>query len=670
MILDSGNLVLYDQANQTVWQSFDSPTDTLLVGQSFSASASVTMFSWHNSENWMPSRYSLAFTHSYLNASWQWTCQTWSPTVGPGYWYYASPFSSVVLTSETNFLGTSNDSTWNKTIIGESTNAVQNNRLLRITFDVDGNLRMYSWLPGSSNTWYIEWQAMTDTCQIFNFCGPYSICNNSQCSCPPGFQYIDATQPSQGCARMIPMSLCNSSSPHGNLIMNSVDSLDYPNAGDYLVLFSKPLDACIQTCLDSCFCLGFALSQQDANGTYTCWFKKEVLLNGHINNGRIFYMRIVETPRKQIGPFIHLKLMLVSAILGSTNFILGMVSCILGTTFAFQKCRVYRMKRLEAKWKLARGLPLRFSYEDIQVATNNFDEEIGKEDHTLVFKGEIGNLVTVLVKQLDNLNHEQDKEFIDDVDTIGRIHHFNLVHLHGYCTSEYHKFLVHEYLEYSPLDKLLFHHKKAQIPQLEWRSRFKIALEIARGLAHLHEAQDRCIIHYDIRAEIILIDSNLSAKISNLEISRISNREHTRPTTSDKINVSSYYLAPEWSTYDQHVSITAKVDVYSFGMVLLELVSGRRNVKCFTSVDEFEEDWYFPLWAYPKLHSEAYLEVVDPLLGGIVNSKEVKTALTVAFWCINEEPDVRPSMSEVVQLLEGHISPKFPVPQPIPLAFS
>lgn len=669
-MLDSGNLVLYDKNNQKVWQSFDTPTNTLLVGQKYLASANITMFAWQKNGNWMPSRYSLAFRQFYISTSWESPYQTWSSSVGPSYWNYTIPLLSIVLTVDAKLLGASNDSTssTNSSLGVASNYAGGNTRLLRATFDDDGNWRMYSWLLGSSKEWVVEWEAITNICHIFYICGPFSICDDAQCMCPPGFQYVDETNPFQGCARMNPIPLCNNSNAYGNVIMNPVDSIDFPDAGDYVTFFNQPISACTQTCLSTCSCLGFSLSPQNANGTYTCWFKKDVLLNGQINNNnnndnRVFYMRIAEATQRGDGLSPSQKLLIVSTTLSLNTIFLGVFSCTLGGILACQKLKHLRVRRLEAKWQIARGHLIRFSYKDIQVATSNFAHEIGKGGYGSVFKGNIGGLATVAVKRLDNLTPEQEKGFVNEVDIIGKIHHVNLVHLLGYCASGHHRLLVYEYLKNSSLDKLLFHHTKYPIPPLEWRTRFKIALETARGLTYLHEeVREQRIIHCDVKPENILLDFMLSAKVADFGISRIMNREQTCTTTT-KVRGTFGYLAPEWTS--NHVPITTKTDVYSFGMVLLELVSGRRNVKCSTHcMDQLEEDWYFPLWAYPKVETEAFLEVVDPLLDGLVDAKEVKRALIVAFWCINDKPDVRPSMSKVVQLLEGHIALELPVPRP------
>lgn len=220
-------------------------------------------------------------------------------------------------------------------------------------------------------------------------------------------------------------------------------------------------------------------------------------------------------------------------------------------------------------------------------------------------------------------------------------------------------------------------------PILEWRSRFRIAIETARGLAYLHEGvRDQRIIHCDIKPENILLDTKMSAKVADFGLSRIMRREQTRTMTMN-LRGTCGYMAPEWTS--PHTPITVKIDVYSYGMVLLEIVSGRRNLKtsrilddlddddddpeaAVANVHDVEPDFYYPQWAFEKLDGSEtdtlVLELVDPSLTGLVDTKEVRRALLVAFWCIHHKPEHRPTMSKVVQMLEGDIPIQQPVPRP------
>jgi serine/threonine protein kinase len=251
-----------------------------------------------------------------------------------------------------------------------------------------------------------------------------------------------------------------------------------------------------------------------------------------------------------------------------------------------------------------------------------------------------------------------EKEFSNEVDSIGQIHHVHLVSLLGYCAEANHRLLVYEYVKTGSLDRALFQSEKRGTLVLEWRPRFSIAVQTARGLAYLQDDCNQQIIHCDVKPENILLDHLFNVKVADFGISRIMKRGQTRIVTM-QISGTRGYLAPEWMS-DQ-LMISNKVDVFSYGMVLLEIISGRRNL---LMGKVGSPDMYFPSWAFPKIETEEFMDVVDPALTGIVDPDEVWRALQVAFWCINGSPHMRPAMSEVVQMLQGRAPIDLPVPKP------
>ncbi|KAJ7299593.1 hypothetical protein O6H91_Y199700 [Diphasiastrum complanatum] len=292
-----------------------------------------------------------------------------------------------------------------------------------------------------------------------------------------------------------------------------------------------------------------------------------------------------------------------------------------------------RNMAIETKFESLRSSPvLSFTYKELKAATNNFREEIGRGGFGSVFKGEVGRVKhAVAVKRLQKLNPAGEKGFIAEVMTIGSVHHVNLVTLFGYCAEGSHRLLVYEYVEQGSLDKFLF---RRDTPVLEWRIRFQIVVEIARALMYLHEdCRNYKIIHRDIKPQNILLDNSFHVKLADFGLAKLMNREHTPP----------------------------KIDVFSYGMVLLEIVGGRRN-----SIYNFPETPadYFPAWAMEKMESGAYAEIVDASLGADFDMSQVKLLIQIAFWCINERPEVRPSMGMALRMLEGLVPVDQPVPRP------
>lgn len=670
ILLDTGNLILRNGIrNKVVWQSFDSPTDTLLPGQQLTASANLTLFAWRSPTDWTKSLYWLGWGPNTLRASWE-SPYRWAPYSAKDYWDSGTAISSATLTSDGVFRGVPLDtSNGSLGIIGTSSDAgASRNSLRRVSLDFDGNLRMYTWTVGSSIDWSVTWQAVSDNCTVFGICGPYSICSDGQCLCPEGFQYVDPTEPTLGCKHVVPISFCNYTNHPVVTDYMFVESVDFPFGGDFMYRENLGVSVCKALCDNTCSCVGFTASSP-TSGNSACWLKNEVLLNGYQppagTSDKDTYIKLARVQHPGNGCSSKENLIMINTTMSATVCVLGVFSMVSGSLVICQKLRNSHMKKLERKWVSARGHVISFSYKDIRLATRNFTVEIGRGGYGSVFKGEVGGLAVVAVKRLDRMTPSRETEFVNEVNIVGTIHHINLVHLHGYCASGDQRLLVYEYMKNSSLDRLLFHSgEPGRGPLLEWRSRFQIAIGTARGLAYLHDGvRDKRIIHCDIKPENILLDSLLSAKVADFGLLRILHREQTRTMTMH-IRGTTGYLAPEWTS--NHVPISAKLDVYSFGMVLLEIISGRRNLKPTATINNtvLDDDWYFPLWAFPKLEMGVFLEVVDPLLRGIVDGPEVQRALQVAFWCINEKPDVRPSMAKVVQLLEGTIPIELPIPRP------
>jgi len=231
-----------------------------------------------------------------------------------------------------------------------------------------------------------------------------------------------------------------------------------------------------------------------------------------------------------------------------------------------------------------------------------------------------------------------------EVATISSTHHLNLVRLIGFCSEGRHRLLVYEFMKNSSLDTFLFASPE-QSRMLDWDKRFGIALGTARGVTYLHEECRDCIVHCDIKPENILLDDNFNAKVSDFGLSKlITNRGHQKRTLTS-VEGTRGYLAPEWLA---NLPITTKSDVYSYGMVLLEIIGGTRNFN--TKASRRKK---FSVWAYEESERGNILNIADEKLGGDINIDQVKRALQVSFWCIQEQPSQRPTMGKVVQMLEG-----------------
>jgi serine/threonine protein kinase len=690
-MLDTGNLVLLNGSNSIVWQSFDSPTDTLLPNQTYSVKNNVTMYGWQKTGVWTPSNYSLGWGGwSVVNVTYQsprglgLLSLAWTTPDNRNLWYnystetltFWSPrtdYSLTVLSEDGELRGLNSSGKYE--VVANSTDMGSQGRLRRLTLDVDGNWRMYSWFPGSSTQWSVVWTAVSDSCDVMGFCGPFAICESGVCLCPAGFKFINATDTSQGCERIDPLaSSCVGNATDGQGFPDTLmkmTGIDYPYGGDYQFFSSVSTDYCVQQCINNCLCQAAAASNPQSNGNISCYHKKFTLVNGRLSSSTTTYIRVGHhTDHSGLSP--RTKLLIVVSTMGPFAFIVGMISCLLGCSFLRKEIRVSQHERLEKKRRSRHGAVVVFTYAEIRLMTEDFKEEIGNGGCGTVFRGEIlgkSDKEIVAVKRLKKLDAGE-KDFVNEMGTIGCIHHVNLVHLVGYCAEGKHRILVYEYMERLSLDKSLFLRENAKLPVLEWRARFRIAVETAKALAYLHNAvREQRIIHCDIKPENILLDSTCTAKVADFGLSRILGPEKTRTVTM-QVRGTLGYLAPELVS---NQTITPKVDVYSFGMVLLEIVGGRRNLKVAPAAgddtgDTDDPERYYPAWAFSKLQEpdseSAILEVLDPLLTGIADIAEVQRCLQVAIWCINDRPSVRPPMNKVVHMLEGYATIDLPVPRP------
>ncbi|KAL9236862.1 hypothetical protein vseg_011484 [Gypsophila vaccaria] len=295
-----------------------------------------------------------------------------------------------------------------------------------------------------------------------------------------------------------------------------------------------------------------------------------------------------------------------------------------------------------------------YTLKQIKTATNNFDptNKIGEGGFGPVYKGFLSNGTPIAVKQLSSKSKQGNREFMNEIGMISCLHHPNLVKLHGFCVEGDQLLLVYEYMENNSLARALFGPEQKQV-FLEWGTRVKICLGIARGLAFLHEDSRLKIVHRDIKATNVLLDENLIPKISDFGLARLSDDDKTHVST--KVAGTIGYMAPEYAIWG-HLSY--KVDVYSFGVVALEIVSGKSNSSyvptgdCFCLLD----------WACQLQQSGNYMELVDQRLGCSFNIEEAETIVKVALLCTNASPSERPTMSEVVSMLDGEM----PVPDLIP----
>ncbi|GAY33772.1 hypothetical protein CUMW_007960, partial [Citrus unshiu] len=285
-----------------------------------------------------------------------------------------------------------------------------------------------------------------------------------------------------------------------------------------------------------------------------------------------------------------------------------------------------------------------FSYAELRSATKDFDpsNKLGEGGYGPVYKGTLSDGRVIAVKQLSIASHQGKNQFVNEIATISAVQHRNLVRLYGCCIEGARRLLVYEYLENKSLDQVLFGDHELR---LDWPTRFSICLGTARGLAYLHEESRPRIVHRDVKASNILLDAELCPKISDFGLAKLFDDKKTHIST--RVAGTIGYLAPE---YAMRGHLTEKADVFSFGVVALEMISGRANSD--NSLDT--EKIYLLEWAWNLHENNQSLGLVDPTLTEF-NDKEALRVIGVALLCTQASPMMRPPMSRVVAMLAGDV---------------
>ncbi|THF99604.1 hypothetical protein TEA_004049 [Camellia sinensis var. sinensis] len=286
--------------------------------------------------------------------------------------------------------------------------------------------------------------------------------------------------------------------------------------------------------------------------------------------------------------------------------------------------------------------PARYSYADIKKITNQFQDKVGQGGYGIVYKGKLSNDVHVAVKILNNVKGNGD-EFINEVQTMGRIHHINMVRLVGYCADGFRRALLYEFLPNNSLEKFISTDKEKN--SLGWEKLHDIALGIAKGIEYLHLGCDQRILHFDIKPHNVLLDNKFTPKISDFGLAKLCSKEQSAVSmTTARGTVG--YIAPE--VFSRNFgNVSYKSDVYSFGMLLLDMVGGRQN-----TVAQNTSECYFPEWIYKRLDQGEDLGIQIEEDG---DAKIIRKLTIVGLWCIQWYPVDRPSMKVVVQMLEGNV---------------
>ncbi|XP_019156166.1 PREDICTED: G-type lectin S-receptor-like serine/threonine-protein kinase At4g27290 isoform X2 [Ipomoea nil] len=658
-LLDSGNLVVTDANDDSpenlVWQSFDHPTDTQLPGmkrgKNFITGLEIVLSAWKAENNPQRGEYELSidptgYPQSIMRKGGKkvyragsWNGVRWGGTRGIEKKSYVIDTSVIINTNE----------------VSTSFKVHNSSGLVRMVLTSSGSILLYEWAD-ETDEWKILRNAPTDVCDTYGSCGAYGSCNYDNfpiCGCLDKFLPRDPVawgkgDYSGGCVRWTPLNCQNVTSNSNGFLKYS--DIKLPDTEFTRFNTSMNLEECEQVCLKNCSCMAYS-SLDISNGQNGCllWFRDLIDIRVlPALQGQDLYIRMASSdldyPSSSKGKKSKSKKSKIIKLTSSVLVGILVLSMTLIVVIILYK-RKKKEINLKLKWEEDQIL---FEVSTITRATNNFslNNKIGEGGYGHVYKGVLDDKKEVAVKRLSKTSKQGLGEFKNEVNSIARLQHRNLVKLLGWCIQGDEKMLIYEYMSNKSLDSYIFDIKKRAL--LDWPKRFNIINGIARGLLYLHQDSRLKIIHRDLKASNILLDIDMNPKISDFGLARSIGLNETGANTN-RVAGTLGYMSPE---YAGHGVFSIKSDVFSFGVLVLEIVSGKRNRE-FSHHQDHYENLLAHAW---KLYRDGRLiELVDEHLDAPCDLPQVLRSIHVSLLCVQHYPEDRPSTSSIVHMLANNV---------------
>ncbi|KAM3707308.1 hypothetical protein ACJW31_02G014700 [Castanea mollissima] len=641
---NDGNFVLIESSSSRVlWQSFSSSTDTLLPGQAlvkgqklYSKVNGSSNYSTGNFWLDMQSDGNLVLSAYHFSDPGYWTTQTFADNVS----LIFDRNASMYLVNGTMDVFPP---------ITKNISSQVEDYYHRATVEYHGNFQQYIYHKRNGGGWKRVWRAVNDPCFVTSICGINGMCTSSDnekvsCSCLPGYIPLDPSDVSKGCYQENVVNYCTDPSMRNFSLMVIKDADFSPDNydGDLGQVRDVNEEGCKKAVMDDCYT--WAASWVNSS----CFKKRMPLLKASksaSSKGKVAFIKVPNKKKSEPSPPMKRKNFDTRLLL-----VIGLtISASLAFLFGVFALFYHILKRKQSPNAKTIGINFReFTFQELREATNGFSKVLGRGASGRVYSGSLTSddaKIDIAVKELTKTTDKSEKEFRTELKVIGRTHHRNLVRLLGFCVENDQPLLVYELMPNGTLSHFLF--KEGERPT--WLQRSEMALEIASGLHYLHEECEAQIIHCDIKPDNVLLDVNYTAKIADFGLSKLLNKQQTRTDTNVRGTIG--YMAPEWL---KRVPITAKVDVYSFGVMLLEIICGRRHIESNRVEEESDkDDLLLSNWVLSCVVSGKLEMVVGHEPEVLSDFKRFERMALVGLWCINSDPILRPSMKKVTQMLEG-----------------
>ncbi|XP_076890254.1 G-type lectin S-receptor-like serine/threonine-protein kinase At4g27290 [Bidens hawaiensis] len=656
-LLHTGNLMIRNQ-NETVpdnyiWQSFDYPGDTFLpsmkFGMDFVKGLDKYLTSWRSVDDPSLGEYTNRFDSSgypqillrkgtrleFNSGPWNGLRFSGMPNLKPNEIYtFGFEFNERELYYKYELV--------NSSVVS------------RFILSTQGILERFIWIERSLQ-WEIYVRGQRDSCDTYGLCGAYGVCNindSPPCGCLRGFepQFPEEWRRGDwenGCVRNVELDCL------GGDGFEKLSGVKVPDTRRSWFNVNMNIEECERECLRNCNCTAYGNLDIGRGSGCLIWFDNLVDMRVYAEDGQDIFVRMAasEIDREAKAKERRVKVIVIPIL---ASLIVLLVVCLLAYRKRIQKKNVatvtvdapennFTNENTREDWEL----PL-FEFNTIANATNNFSDDckLGEGGFGPVYKGILEDGKEIAVKRHSKKSKQGLDEFRNEVQYISKLQHRNLVKLLGCCIEEGERMLIYEYMPNKSLNFFIFV-DEGKRKSLDWSNRYRIINGIARGLLYLHQDSRLRIIHRDLKAANILLDKEMNPRISDFGLARIMEGSDTQANTG-RVMGTYGYMAPEY-TIDGIYSV--KSDVFSFGVLLLEIVSGKKN-RGFRHADH---DLNLVGHAWRLYKNRQHLDLMDDTLRGSYAVSEVNRSIHIGLLCVQKYPEDRPDMTMVVLMLGSEV---------------